>query len=55
MISTQPSIRQSSTAIELMNGVMKLEGVKACYLKDPDGIMIELIQWNADGNPFLKM
>ena len=45
--------------IELMNGVMKLEGefegVKACYLKDPDGIMIELIQWNADGNPFLKM
>ncbi len=46
--------------IELMNGVMELydpglEGVKACYLKDPDGIMIELIQWNADGNPFLKM
>ena len=46
--------------IELMNGVMELydpglEGVKACYLKDPDGIMIELIQWNAEGNPFDKM
>jgi len=45
--------------IELMNTVMELydpglEGVKACYLKDPDGIMIELIQWNAAGNPFRK-
>ena len=44
--------------IELMNGVMELydpglEGVKACYLRDPDGIMIELIQWNEKGNPFL--
>ena len=50
----------ASHGLTLMNGVMELydpglEGVKACYLKDPDGIMIELIQWNADGNPFLKM
>jgi len=46
--------------VELMNGVMELydpglEGVKACYLKDPDGIMIELIQWNRNGNPFHAM